>query len=237
MMETDKYLTVEQFAGLLENIFYDAGKGTYKAGCDVPQRPEEFIKRRTAAGIIHHALLCTGETDEEHIEAAFRLKDLYTCKTCVNHIAQVYAKGIMTARQDGSFGVDEKITCKEAGEALSRVTDEGLRRKPKPPAPAGWSVITWQEAERMLEADRRILLVDVRSREEYSEEHRKGSVNAPLQTLLTNPYCVCADRTAVLLLYCKSGYKSRIAAELLAKAGYDSVYAICGSFSDYKELF
>lgn len=219
-MEMDRYVTVGQFADLLGKIVFGVPDS------DVPQPPEAFIKRRTAAGMVHHALLCTGEGDEEHIDAALRLRDLYDCRTCVSHIAQVYAKGIMTAWNDGIFGVDEQITYREAEEILQRVVDRRLRRKPKLSVSAGWTPLLWREAEPMLKADRRILLVDVRSEAEYSQEHRKGSINVPLQALFRNPYCVCADRTAVLFLYCQRGYKSRIAAGLLTEAGYQKVYVV-----------
>lgn len=223
----DEYLTVKQFAQLLENIIYHTDKETGKMDWDVPQHSEELIKRRTAAGMVHHVLLRMGEADEESIEAALRLKDLYTCRTCVGHIVQVYVKGIMTEWSDGAFGVEEQITYREAEEIVKRVADRQLRKKPGLSVRAGWTTVMWQEAEQMLKEDRRILLVDVRSEEEYSQRHRKGSINVPLQALFRNPYCVCADRAAVLFLYCQRGYKSRIAAELLARAGYENVYVVC----------
>lgn len=224
MLETDEYVTVRQFVGLLEKIGNDAGTG--RMDYDAAQQPEELINRRTAAGLIHDALLRAGETDEEQTDAALCLKDLYACRTCVNHIAQVYVKSIMKEWDDGIFGVDELITYREAEDMLQRAADRQLRRKPKPPARAGWTTILWPEAEQMLRADRRILLVDVRSGEEYGQGHRKGSINVPLQVLFRNPYCVCADRAAVLFLYCSRGYMSRIAAGLLAEAGYQKVYVV-----------
>lgn len=225
-MEKDRYVTVGQFTDMLGKIVYGTVGQTDSVVSDLPQQTEEPIKRRTAAGIIHQALLGRGEADEEHIEASLRLKDLYDCRTCAIHIAQVYAKGIMTARGDGIFGVDERVTDREAEEMLRRVTDRRLRRKPERPVSAGWTSIMWREAELMLEADRRIRLVDVRSAEEYGQGHRKGSVNVPLQALFRNPYGVCADRDAVLFLYCKGGYRSRIAAGLLVEAGYRNVYVV-----------
>lgn len=224
--EMDRYLTVAEFFELLEKIVSDAGNEIYRVDDEIPQKAEERIKRRTAAGIIHRVLLSAGEADEEQIEAALRLKDLYTCRACVNHIAQVYVKGIMTEWSDGVFGLDEQITYREAEKMLQKVTDKQLRRKPESGVYAGWTTIMWREAEQMLKEDRRILLVDVRSEEEYSQEHRKGSINVPLQALFKNPYCVCADRAAVLFLYCQRGYKSRIAAGILTEAGYQKVYVV-----------
>lgn len=222
----DGYLTVEQFAGLLEKMVSCITKETARLGGDDWQQPKEPIKRRTAAGMIHQFLLRMGEEDEESIEAALQLKDLYTCRTCVNHIAQVYVKGIMMEWKDGIFGVEGQITDREAEEILQRVANRQLRKKPKPPARAGWTTVMWQEAERMLKEDRKILPVDVRSEDDYEQGHRKGSINVPLQALFKNPYCVCADRAAVLFLYCEKGYQSRIAAQLLAQAGYGNVTVV-----------
>lgn len=232
-----EYLTVEQFVGMLHDSADLAREGTGRGYSEVSQKPQELITRKTAAGIIHRALLLAGETDEEGIDAAWQLKDLYTCRTCVNHIAQVYRKGIMTEWADGLFGVDEKIPRKEAEEIIQKVTDKNLRRRPKPPVPGGWKTILWQEAEQMLQADRRILPVDVRSEEEYRQAHQKGSVNVPLEALFQNPCCVCADREAVLFLYCERGYKSRIAADLLTKAGYQNVYAVLRQADEAGEIW
>lgn len=224
----DGYLTVEQFAGLLEKMVSCITKETARLGGDDWQQSKVLIKRRTAAGMIHHALLRAGEEDEDSIEAALQLKDLYTCRTCVNHIAQVYVKGIMTEWRDGIFGVEEQITDREAEEILRRIANRQLRKHPKPTARAGWTTVMWQEAERMLKEDRKILPVDVRSEDDYEQGHRKGSINVPLQALFKNPYCVCADRAAVLFLYCEKGYQSRIAAQLLAQAGYGNVTVVLG---------
>lgn len=221
-----EYLTVEQFVGMLHDSADLVREGTGRGYGEVSQKSQELIMRKTAAGIIHRALLLSGEADEEGIDAAWQLQDLYTCKACVNHIAQVYSKGIMTAQEDGLFGVDEKISREEAEEIIQRVINKRLRNRPKPPLPAKWKTILWQEAEQMLQADRRILPVDVRSEEAYCQAHQKGSVNVPLEALFQNPGCVCADRDAVLFLYCERGCKSRIAADLLTKAGYENVYVV-----------
>lgn len=222
----DEYLTVQQFVSMTDLFAFPNEDRMGSKDSDISQKPQELITRRTAAGIIHRALLSAGEADEDDMEAAWQLQDLYTCKVCVRHIVQVYTKGIMTEWDVGLFGTDEKITRREAEEILQKVTDRRLRRRPKSPTPAKWKTILWQEAQRMLQADRRILPVDVRSEEEYSQAHQKGSVNVPLQALFKNPCCICADRKAVLFLYCERGYKSRIAADLLTKAGYENVYVI-----------
>ena len=58
-----------------------------------PQKP---LDRRTAARIIHQFMKIEMHIpDETDISQAEKLKDLYTCRVCANHIAQVVVKKIM----------------------------------------------------------------------------------------------------------------------------------------------
>ena len=50
-----------------------------------------------------------GVADLQDISAAEELADLYTCHTCVNHIAQVYLRGIMEAQVIVRDGVEYKV--------------------------------------------------------------------------------------------------------------------------------
>ncbi len=62
--------------------------------------PDDYITRKAAARIIHHTLLyLLDEIDISDIRNASVLADLYDCRTCVLHIAQVYCKGIMGSRK------------------------------------------------------------------------------------------------------------------------------------------
>ena len=55
--------------------------------------------RKTAARLVHEWLLSVrGEPDEPDIGPALVLADIYDCHACVDHIGQVYVKGIMDAR-------------------------------------------------------------------------------------------------------------------------------------------
>ena len=61
--------------------------------------PDDYITRKAAARIIHHTLLyLLDEIDVSDIRHANILVDLYDCRTCVLHIAQVYCKGIMGSK-------------------------------------------------------------------------------------------------------------------------------------------
>ena len=64
------------------------------------RHPENFLNRQTAARIIHQFMVVELHiSDVADISAAEKLRDLYTCRVCANHIAQVYARGIMGAEE------------------------------------------------------------------------------------------------------------------------------------------
>ena len=58
--------------------------------------PQNFLDRRTAARIVHQFMKIEMHIpDEKDISKAEILKDLYTCRVCANHIAQVVVKNII----------------------------------------------------------------------------------------------------------------------------------------------
>ena len=64
------------------------------------QHPDSPLNRQTAARIIHMFMLIElGINDLQDITPATALKDLYTCRVCANHIAQIYSRGIMNAQK------------------------------------------------------------------------------------------------------------------------------------------
>ena len=76
------------------------------------------------------------------------------------------------------------------------------------------------------------ILLDVRTPEEYSQGHIKGSRNLPLQEI-TKAEEILEDKDAPVYLYCQSGARSRRAAGFLEKIGYRDVHNI-GGLAGYK---
>lgn len=71
---------------------------------------DRLIERRNAARIVHEFLrIELREQDERDIRKANVLTDLYDCKVCANHIAQVYLKGIMPSKEPARFQLLMKI--------------------------------------------------------------------------------------------------------------------------------
>ena len=64
------------------------------------RHPENLLNRQTAARIIHQFMVVElGVPDIADISGAEKLRDLYTCRVCANHVAQVYLRGIMRAQE------------------------------------------------------------------------------------------------------------------------------------------
>ena len=71
---------------------------------------DKNLNRQTAARIIHQFMkIELGLPDLPDITSANLLADLYTCHTCVNHIAQVYLRGLMHAQTVERDGVEYTI--------------------------------------------------------------------------------------------------------------------------------
>ena len=89
---------------------------------------DKILNRQTAARIIHQFMkIELGVPDLADISGANELADLYTCHTCVNHIAQVYLRGIMEAQTVERDGVEYKVF-----NHLEQITIEYLLRQSIP---------------------------------------------------------------------------------------------------------
>ena len=119
-------ITIKHFVNLLsqKDLSYGHAHGWLE---DQDERfCENNLNRQTAARIIHQFMkIELGVPDIEDISPANVLIDLYNCHTCVNHIAQVYLRGIIkeqTIVHDGKeykvFNHLEEMTKEEAEEGL-----------------------------------------------------------------------------------------------------------------------
>lgn len=103
-------ITIKDFVTLLsqKDLSYGHVRGWLE---DQDERfCDNSLNRQTAARIIHQFMkIELGIPDLQDISSANVLADLYTCHTCVNHIAQVYLRGIMDAQEVERDGIEYKI--------------------------------------------------------------------------------------------------------------------------------
>lgn len=77
------------------------------------------------------------------------------------------------------------------------------------------------------------VLLDVRMKEEYQAGHIEGALLIPDFELQNEMEQKLPDKTMPIFVYCRSGYRSKKAAKLLADAGYKKVYEF-GGIMDWK---
>lgn len=89
--------------------------------------------------------------------------------------------------------------------------------------------ISAREAKAMMESGRAGPILDVRSPEEYAAGHLPGAVCLPVDTVSEQTAAAhIPHRDDALLVYCRSGARSRRAAAALAALGYPRVYDLGG---------
>ncbi|WP_130836424.1 rhodanese-like domain-containing protein [Lachnoclostridium sp. Marseille-P6806] len=88
---------------------------------------------------------------------------------------------------------------------------------------AGYRTISQEEAKEILDSDEDYILLDVRTQEEYDEKHIPGAILIPNETIGTVPPEELPDLNQKILVYCRSGNRSRQAAEKLAAMGYTEI--------------
>lgn len=68
-----------------------------------------------------------------------------------------------------------------------------------------------------------VMLVDVRTPEEFRVKHKEGAVNIPVDEVEALAPQLVPDKDTLLLLYCRTGKRADKAAEALRKMGYRRV--------------
>ena len=88
--------------------------------------------------------------------------------------------------------------------------------------------ITAEEAAAMMEEEIGYIILDVRTAQEYSEKHIPGAINIPNETIGTEDIPELPDKEQLILVYCRSGNRSKQASEKLVKLGYTNIVEFGG---------
>lgn len=88
--------------------------------------------------------------------------------------------------------------------------------------------ISAEDAKKKMDEDKSIILVDVRTKEEFNEAHIENAVLLTLDTINAMAPSVIPDKNVTYYIYCRSGNRSAIAASELVIMGYMNVYDMGG---------
>lgn len=83
--------------------------------------------------------------------------------------------------------------------------------------------ITQEEAKRLMDTRTDLVILDVREQDEYDAGHIPGAVLMPYTLAAELAPSMLPDKGQTILVYCRSGRRSKIAAETLADLGYTDV--------------
>jgi rhodanese-related sulfurtransferase len=88
--------------------------------------------------------------------------------------------------------------------------------------------ISQDEAKEMMAKDDGHIIVDVRRQDEYDAGHIPGAILIPNESIDTSRPKELPDLDQIILVYCRSGRRSKEASEKLAKLGYTKIYEFGG---------
>ena len=92
----------------------------------------------------------------------------------------------------------------------------------------GYTQISTEEAKSLMESEENYIILDVRTKEEYEEKHIPGAVLVPNETIGEEEIPQLPDKDQMILVYCRSGNRSKQAAEKLVALGYTNVVEFGG---------
>lgn len=104
--------------------------------------------------------------------------------------------------------------------------------KALPAATQTATTISVSELQSAMDSKKGWLIVDVREPDEFAQGHLAGAVNIPLGQVETRKGEIPKDKTVVLM--CRSGRRSGLAQETLAKAGFTNLRNLEGGILAWK---
>lgn len=96
------------------------------------------------------------------------------------------------------------------------------------PKTTGYRQVTTAEAVNIMQTEENYVILDVRTAQEFASGHIPGAVLLPNETIGTEDIPLLPDKDQLILVYCRSGNRSKQAAEKLAQLGYTNIVEFGG---------
>lgn len=93
---------------------------------------------------------------------------------------------------------------------------------------SSYTKITAKEAKEMMDNSSDIIILDVRTEEEFKEGHIEHALLIPDTEIEEKAESILKDKSATILVYCRSGRRSALASDALANLGYTNVFDFGG---------
>ena len=83
--------------------------------------------------------------------------------------------------------------------------------------------ITADEAKKIMDSEKDYVILDARTDEEFAMGHIEGAIMIPEYEIIEKAEVAIPDKDTLILVYCRSGRRSKIASEALVTLGYTNV--------------
>ena len=83
--------------------------------------------------------------------------------------------------------------------------------------------ITAEEAKQIMDTEEGYIILDARTQEEYDEGHIPAAIVISHEEITEKAEEMLTDKNQLILVYCRSGRRSKIAAEALMELGYTNI--------------
>lgn len=117
-------------------------------------------------------------------------------------------------------GTDQNLTSENVAkqsEEASTSSEEPFLKK-----------ISAADAKEMIDTTKDLIILDVRTNEEFEEGHIKDAILIPDYEIETKAEELLTDKNATILVYCRSGRRSALASQTLSDLGYSSIFDFGG---------
>ena len=88
---------------------------------------------------------------------------------------------------------------------------------------ASYEMITAQQAKEIMDTQEGYVILDTRTEEEYEQGHIPGAIVISHEEIKEKAESVLTDKDQLILVYCRSGRRSKLAAQDLVELGYTNV--------------
>ena len=140
----------------------------------------------------------------------------------------ILAAAVILTALFGACGTHtENSTGKEIGTAGTEVNDIMNNEQTNT-----YRQITMEEAIVMMTQESDYIILDVRRSEEFAEGHIPNAINVANESIGTDEIPELPDKDQLIMVYCRSGRRSKEAAEKLVKLGYTNIVE-CGGIIDW----
>ena len=88
---------------------------------------------------------------------------------------------------------------------------------------AGYVNITAEQAKEIMDSQEDYIILDVRTQDEFDESHIPSAILIPHDEITEKAEDLLTDKDQLILVYCRSGRRSKLAAEALVELGYTNI--------------